>query len=309
MNYLDYIKKQWYNVQINKVKIQQNKYLKGDGMDIERINPYIRYVGVHTIDYNNRATKLCYDCRLFHVEKGNGAIVVNGKKYKFSNNTTIVLPYGSVYSFKYTESDIKIYVINFDFTEEFSYIKESLGTPRYHEHIKEKIVKCPYPDEFTEIAVKEKVNIVAYLEKIRDLFMIQKPFYKETASAYLKLCLMEFINKNPDNKSSTLANDVMKYVYENYSSPDLTNNHIAEVFGYHPYYLNNIIKTETGKTLHQQIVDYRLSVATNYLVASEMDVNTISWKSGFGTVSYFIKTFKEKMGTTPHRYRKEHSDF
>ena len=139
--------------------------------------------------------------------------------------------------------------------------------------------------------------------------MIQKPFYKETASAYLKLCLMEFINKNPDNKSSTLANDVMKYVYENYSSPDLTNNHIAEVFGYHPYYLNNIIKTETGKTLHQQIVDYRLSVATNYLVASEMDVNTISWKSGFGTVSYFIKTFKEKMGTTPHRYRKEHSDF
>ena len=74
-------------------------------------------------------------------------------------------------------------------------------------------------------------------------------------------------------------------------------------------FLLKLSNTETGKTLHQQIVDYRLSVATNYLVASEMDVNTISRKSRFGTVSYFIKTFKEKMGTTPHRYRKEHFDF
>lgn len=276
-------------------------------MDIERINPYIRYAGVHTIDYNNRTTKLCYDCRLFHIEKGNGSITVNGKKYKFSNNTTIILPYGSIYSFKYSEPGMKVYVINFDFTEEFSYIEESLGTPKYSEYIKEKIVKCPYPDEFSETPVKERVNIVNHLEKIQYLFMTQKPFYKETASAYLKLCLMEFLNKNPGNKSSALANDVMKYVYENYSNPELTNNHIAEVFGYHPYYLNSIIKTETGKTLHQQIVDYRLSVATNYLVTSEMDVNTISWKSGFGTVSYFIKTFKKKTGTTPHKYRKTFS--
>ena len=274
-------------------------------MNMERINPYIRYAGVHTIDYNNRATKLCYDCRLFHIEKGNGTIIVNGKKYKFSNNTTMVVPYGYVYSFKYAEPNIKIYVVNFDFTEEFSFVKESLGTPNYGEHIEDKIVKCPYPEEFAEFTIKEKVNIVSWLSKIMDLFMTQKPCYKEIASAYLKLCLMEFINKNPDNKSSTLANDIMEYVYENYSTPDLTNNSIGEVFGYHPYYLNNIIKKETGKTLHQQIMDYRLSVATNYLVTTDMDVNTVSWKSGFGTVSYFIKSFKDKMGVTPHRYRKE----
>lgn len=272
-------------------------------MNILRINPHIRYAGIHTIDYSNTTTKLCYDCRLFHIEKGSGVINANGKKYKFSNNTTMVIPAATVYSFEYNDPNIRIYVINFDFTEEFSHIENSLGTPSFKEHDKDKIVKCPIPDEFSSFSIKEKVNIASNLEKICDLFMTQKPYYRETSSALLKLCLVEFVKKDLDNKSSRLANDVMNYVYEHYWETELTNNGIAEFFGYHPYYLNNVIKSVTGQTLHKQLVNYRLSVAMNYLVTTEWDINTVSWKSGFGTVSYFIKAFREKNGMTPHKYR------
>lgn len=278
-------------------------------MNILRINPHIRYAAIHTVDYSNTTIKLCYDCRLFHVEKGSGIINVNGKKYKFSNNMTMCLPAATVYSFEYDDPDIKIYVINFDFTEEFSHIVNSLGTPKFKDHDEKKIVRCPAPEEFSSFSIKEKVNIMSNLEKICELFMTQKPYYKETASALLKLCLVEFAKKDSDNKSSGLVNDVMNYIYEHYPETDLTNNRIAEVFGYHPYYLNNVIKNTTGKTLHKQLMDYRISVAMNYLVTTEWDVNTVAWKSGFGTVSYFIKAFREKTGMTPHKYRNVYSNF
>lgn len=278
-------------------------------MNILRINPYIRYARQHTMNYSNKTTKLCYDCRFFHIENGSGAIKVNGKKYNFSNNTTMFLPAGSVYSFEYNEENIKIYVVNFDFTEEFSHIAESLGTPSYKGHDKNKIVKCGIPDGFSEFMIKEKVNVVSNLEKICDLFLTQKPYYKETASAILKLCLLEFYKKEDNNKNSLLSNNVMNYIYEHYMEFDLNNSRIAEVFGYHPYYLNNVIKSSTGKTLHKHIMDYRLSIAMNYLITTECDINTVGWKSGFGTISYFIKSFKEKTGVTPNKYRSLYSDF
>lgn len=278
-------------------------------MNIMRINPYIRYAGKHTIDYSNTATKLCYDCRFFHIEKGSGVITVNGEKYNFSNKTTMFLPSGSVYSFEYDDPNIKIYVMNFDFTEEFSYIENSLGTPNFKNHDKEKIIKGDRPDEFSGFLIKEKVNIVPELEKICDLYMTQQNYYRESASALLKTCLVEFTKKDADSKNYRLSDEVMNYVYDHYSESDLTNNRIADFFGYHPYYLNNVIKSTTGKTLHKQLVDYRLSVAANYLVTTEWDVNTVAWKSGFGTVSYFIKAFREKTGTTPHKYRKIYRNF
>ena len=67
---------------------------------------------------------------------------------------------------------------------------------------------------------------------------------------------------------------------------------------FHPSY------STAGKSLHQHLIEHRLSIAMDLLTATDYDIKTISWKTGFNSVSYFIKTFHAKLGMTPLEYRK-----
>lgn len=58
-------------------------------------------------------------------------------------------------------------------------------------------------------------------------------------------------------------------------------------------------KTTPSKWLKQK----RLEHARVELVHSDMNVNEIAIESGFQNSSHFIKSFKEKYGTTPHQYK------
>ena len=88
-----------------------------------------------------------------------------------------------------------------------------------------------------------------------------------------------------------------------YSDPDLTNSGIASAMGYHPYYLNRLFKDNTGQTLHQYLLEYRVHQACRMLTETNDDVLSIAESCGFGGSSYFIKRFKETVGVTPLKYR------
>ncbi|MBQ7971739.1 MAG: helix-turn-helix transcriptional regulator, partial [Clostridia bacterium] len=90
--------------------------------------------------------------------------------------------------------------------------------------------------------------------------------------------------------------------------PSLTNEMIAAHFHYHPYYIRNLKKQQTGETLHQYLLRYRIRIAKNKLITTDADIGTIAWKCGFNTAAYFIKTFKTHTGLTPKQYRKKNME-
>ena len=121
----------------------------------------------------------------------------------------------------------------------------------------------------------------------------------------LKLCLLELIRHNiSDTPYSLLCEKVLTYIHEKYADTTLTNEDIARVFNYHPYHLSRIIKQETGKTLHNYLMYYRLRIAKNLLVTTQYDIEDIAWRAGFSSSTYFIKQFRLNTGLTPKKYRK-----
>ena len=83
----------------------------------------------------------------------------------------------------------------------------------------------------------------------------------------------------------------------------LTNTDISRAFNYNPYHLSNIMKKQTGKSLHKYLISYRLDKAKDYLLNTQLDIDDISWKTGFCTSAYFIKIFRDNVGMTPKKYR------
>ena len=58
-------------------------------------------------------------------------------------------------------------------------------------------------------------------------------------------------------------------------------------------------------TFYSYLTMYRIAVAELKLVSTDKSINEIALSSGFGSVKTFDRIFKDKLGTSPLRYRKK----
>lgn len=107
-----------------------------------------------------------------------------------------------------------------------------------------------------------------------------------------------------DSKGSESINIILDYIHNHYHD-DIDNNILSSVVGYHPYHLNRLMKTYTGTTLRQYLINYRIEAAKRYLRETNMQIANISEICGYINFSNFSTEFKRKTGLTPSVYRKE----
>ena len=85
------------------------------------------------------------------------------------------------------------------------------------------------------------------------------------------------------------------------------NNHSVEFYASHlnitPNYLNERIKSLTGKTAKALITERLLLEAKTLLKHSSLNVASIAYELGFSDTAYFGRFFKKQTGTTPGKYR------
>ena len=274
-------------------------------MDLIQLNPYIRYGAIHSIYKHKPFDSICYDCRLFFFRKGSGFMVVNDVQYPFRGGTVFYLPPGSRYRFhlESTSKNFSLIVINFDLISDYSAISGSLGTASEENFDPTRLITYDMPEELSHVISQPLPDLENALCQIAEAFLAAEPLYRETTSSLLKLALLEVLRSHNLDESSHRTNPVLEYICANYSDPTLSNQTVAEAFGYHPYYLSQLVKRATGQTLHQYITAYRLRMAKQYLVTTDLSISTIAWKTGFQSTAYFIKIFKRELGVTPGVYR------
>lgn len=279
-------------------------------MEIGQINPHIRYARAHNNDIWGYKLSYCYDCRLFYIKNGKGSIFVNKTKYSFMDNSAIFLPGGSEYELRPDEtvSPVTILIFDFDLVSDYAHLRESLGTADRASFVPENVLRYEMPTEFSTPIIQSAPSLYEPLKKCTDEFLLQPAYYRETASAILKMCLLELLRAYEVTPVSEIANQIMDYIHKHYHETDLTNSDVARAFNYHPHYASHLMKQAIGQSLHHYLLYYRIRVAKNYLITTDMDIKTIAWKSGFNSVSYFIKMFREHTGVTPRNYRQSHAN-
>ena len=101
-----------------------------------------------------------------------------------------------------------------------------------------------------------------------------------------------------------LAN-VFKYIEQHYMEP-ISLPSAAEASGYVPTYFSRVFKTCTGMTFYDYLTVYRIRKAEIQLVNTNDSVSSIASASGFSSVKTFDRVFKEQIGTSPLKFRKQH---
>ena len=102
-----------------------------------------------------------------------------------------------------------------------------------------------------------------------------------------------------------IGNSAIIYIKENFSSPDISLNLLAEYFFVSQSYLAKMIKEKTGTNFTDYLNKLRIDMSINLLLdqSIQYSIKDISERVGYNSQHYFSRAFKNYMGVSPNKYR------
>ncbi|MGM9941887.1 MAG: helix-turn-helix domain-containing protein [Bulleidia sp.] len=118
----------------------------------------------------------------------------------------------------------------------------------------------------------------------------------------LRICIDSDIKYISRRRKTLMIDDVFVYIRQNLAN-DLSLAKLESVFFVSKEHLCRRFHQETGVSIHQYILDARLSKSQS-LIRKGLSVSEIYKQCGFKSYNHFFKAFKKVYGCTPSQFRK-----
>ena len=159
-------------------------------------------------------------------------------------------------------------------------------------------------------AVEGGVDINVMLEKnLAYVNMVMQIENQEDLCAWISTALNEFIElvySSQDARKVTQVSPAINYIDANYDKP-VTLTEIARASHLSVSRLAHIFKEQMGITIIDYLTNVRIERAKQLLLATSQNCTEICFQVGYNNQSYFTRTFKELVGTTPRQFKTSNS--
>lgn len=139
-------------------------------------------------------------------------------------------------------------------------------------------------------------NIISYLEKCTNIYDLSA-----TLQTQMDMLFTDFSSRIEENSTIFL---IKEYIANQYTRESLSVKDISDHVYLSTSYVCTLFKTETGQTLNQYIMEYRINKAKQLLRDPRYKITEISSRVGYADSNYFGKIFKKCVGFSPSEYRK-----
>jgi len=161
---------------------------------------------------------------------------------------------------------------------------------------------------YVDIATKQQNHLTHLLELIEDEYnAINEHNNYDIISSYLKIFLTKILSSAGMN---TLTSHPLIEEFELLLEKHFrTHQHVedyAKMVHLSPNYLNDLVRSKTGKSVGWWIRKRRLTEAKRRLLFTEDSISTISHQLHFNDISYFCRFFKKYTGKSPLQFRRNH---
>jgi AraC-like DNA-binding protein len=94
-----------------------------------------------------------------------------------------------------------------------------------------------------------------------------------------------------------------RYVLSHYQE-NINRDKMAEMVNLSPGYFSNLFRSEVGMSFSDYLIQVRIENAKRLLRRFDLSVEAISKQCGFNSLAHFSRTFKDRCGLSPLKYRK-----
>lgn len=119
----------------------------------------------------------------------------------------------------------------------------------------------------------------------------------------LLAALLEVTELAPCAGNLELPARVVAYIDANFKE-DLTIEHLAGVFGYHPSYIAHLFCDQLKMPFRTYLGAVRSEYAAAKIRTTDKSLTEIAYDAGFNSLNTFCRCFKKHFGTTPSEYKK-----
>lgn len=272
---------------------------------LESLNPFPRFARNLT-PYDYRNTYIAHDCRLLYVTEGTFRFYAGSDVFSLSAGDALYLPAYIPYRFAQpSRQKPRVIIVNFDLCSSNASIRDPLTPLLQSDFQGQRVLTHTFFPPFDQpLCIPDLTEISHELQQVEKAFMTRESYYRDDASARLKLVLLQMMRRH-DNAAaySPLVSHAIAYIRSHYALP-LTNETIAGAVGCHPNYLSQKFRQETGISLRPFLIDHRLRIARRLLRMTDEPVSAIAASVGFESQAYFTKLFHRQFSITPTAYRR-----
>ena len=105
-------------------------------------------------------------------------------------------------------------------------------------------------------------------------------------------------------KNVRIVNAIKEFIKNNYNE-QISINDISKAVYFSGRYANSLFKKETGKTIFDYVIEYRMEKAKKLLREQDSKVALVAEAVGYTNNSYFCLSFKKIVGMTPAEYKRK----
>ncbi len=233
---------------------------------------------------------------LFFFTKGNGTHHINNEEYPISaGDVFLISPNDShCYFTAPDQKSVSFVRINFSNAFYFYYINPD----------------CRFETLPVKAHLSEKdFGKMCFLTRT----LLSEQALPDSASKHeLGLSIIEqiliLLSRNSRQIGSDIQDDNLKkalvYIQHNFHN-QIRVSDVARAVSYSPNYLSSKFSKVLKISIHDYIQDVRLYYARDLIKYSEYSISEICYKSGFKSMAYFSKAFKQKFSVSPNSLRSE----
>lgn len=229
---------------------------------------------------------------LFYTVSGQGYLKYGGQEYRLTRGTAAIIQCRE-HQFYQTDSE----------EWEFFYIHFSgASADKYYQMLKEQgaaFLEISDPVRFLDL-LKELERWVGESGAISDI---------RIANCMENLFTELLVDRMNPWKDEALVvhrkaiQEIQQYIREHYQEP-LTVDEMAERSSMSKYYFMRIFKKIVGMSPYEYLKCCRINESKRLLKETDYPVSQIADMTGYGNVNIYIQNFKQCVGTTPLKYRK-----
>lgn len=140
----------------------------------------------------------------------------------------------------------------------------------------------------------------AEIEQLGTLEEVQKWFKQQIIYP-----LIEKVEERTESENKSLSDKIVHIIHQEFDT-DISLDSIATRLHYNPNYLSSIFQKEMNVSFSEYLIMYRISMAKQWLVNTDISVKDIAAKLQYNNSQNFIRSFRKIEGITPGKYRTQH---
>lgn len=279
-------------IQLLMVIVMRNKILLDIKNYINYLNNLKISISIHgdvdfdLLEYNFHKNSYCSLIKL-NDQAWNKCICSQSKIYKLKNKESFFgMCYAGVEEYVYFVNDktfisVSGYGINFEKAKaRIKYISDKYG------FIEKELLEV-YEKELKHENIDKKL-LDSLINPLCNMIILLNFFKVET---------------NEMQTSNKLYISILRYIQRNFMN-EISINDIAKSCYCSPSSVSHLFKTHTNKSVHDYIIDLRISQSCKFLKYNNFTISQIAELCGFKDSNHFSTVFKKKIGITPSEYKK-----